>query len=425
MEMNHIRSATIIKGIVVSSNQLLNRFAVFLCIFTYALTGSTVNATYAYTVTSFHAILRVTVTKTFPKAITQLAETFVSANRIKKFLLYEEIHDKDQSSFVSEKGINGSFQKPIPAGIHLKNAYVKWLPSLPDWNLQNITLKVGLGELIAVVGPVGGGKTTLLHTILKELPPTEGSVDVQGIISYASQEPWVFYGSVRQNILFGQEYNDARYKEVIRACALERDFSLFPHGDRTQVGERGITLSGGQKARISLARAVYKEAHIYLLDDPLSAVDAQVGRQLFENCIYGYLKNKCVVLVTHQLQFLKQFQHIYLLENGIMKASGTYEELQNSDDRFSTMLAESEDEEKKAKEEIRKKAGLIQEADLSEANVKVPKQEKEYRTTGTVTWRVYKKYFSAGGTCMTIGLFIGLVLTQVLGSAADYFISFW
>lgn len=143
-----------------------------------------------------------------------------------------------------------------------------------------------------------------------------GTLKVSGEISYASQEPWLFAGSVRQNILFGLPMDKPRYKQVVRKCALERDFSLLPYGDKTMVGERGVSLSGGQRARINLARAVYKQADIYLLDDPLSAVDTHVGKQLFEQCVTGYLKNKIVILVTHQLQYLQEVDDILYLDDG-------------------------------------------------------------------------------------------------------------
>lgn len=175
------------------------------------------------------------------------------------------------------------------------------------------------GQLLAVIGPVGGGKSSLLHVILQELPLSEGTLKVNGEISYASQEPWLFAGTVRQNILFGLPMDKQRYNTVVKKCALERDFTLLPYGDRTIVGDRGVSLSGGQRARINLARAVYKEADIYLLDDPLSAVDTHVGKQLFKQCITGYLKNKIVILVTHQIQYLQELDNILYLEEGISK----------------------------------------------------------------------------------------------------------
>lgn len=144
---------------------------------------------------------------------------------------------------------------------------------------------------------------------------TKGSIDVNGTISYASQEPWVFAATIRQNILFGQPYEKKRYNHVVKVCALEKDFEQFADRDHTLVGERGASLSGGQKARINLARAVYRDVDIYLLDDPLSAVDIHVGKHLFEECIDGYLANKTRVLVTHQVYHLKHADHIIILNN--------------------------------------------------------------------------------------------------------------
>ena len=148
-------------------------------------------------------------------------------------------------------------------------------------------------------------KSTLLHAMLGELLPLKGSCKVSGRVAYASQDPWIFSGTIRQNILCGLDYDADRYNRVIQVCALVDDISLFQNGDSALVGERGISLSGGQKARVSLARALYIEADIYLLDDPLSAVDTHVGRHLFNEAINSFLSTKIRVLVTHQLHYLK------------------------------------------------------------------------------------------------------------------------
>ena len=150
--------------------------------------------------------------------------------------------------------------------------------------------------------------------ILGELSPLNGSCKVTGKIAYASQEPWIFSGTIRQNILCGLEFDSELYNKVIKVCALEKDFDLLPQGDVTLVGERGISLSGGQKARINLARALYIDADIYLLDDPLSAVDTHVGRHLFDQAINSFLKQKIRVLVTHQVQYLKEADQILVLK---------------------------------------------------------------------------------------------------------------
>ena len=158
-------------------------------------------------------------------------------------------------------------------------------------------------------------QSSLLNAILGELSPLKGSRNVRGKVAYASQESWIFSATIRQNILCGLNYDPQRYKRVVKAAALERDFTLFPQGDQTAVGERGVSLSGGQKARVNLARCLYVDADIYLMDDPLSAVDTHVGRHLFDQAINGFLRDKIRVVVTHQLQYLQDVDQILVLKN--------------------------------------------------------------------------------------------------------------
>ncbi|KAJ8954549.1 hypothetical protein NQ318_000783 [Aromia moschata] len=406
-EMHQIKATSVIRAIMMSLILVQNHAAIYFCILTYVLTGNVMNSSYAYTLSSFYGILRDVVTKNFPRGLTDFAETNVSVKRIQKFLLHEEvhctseIHDAYVKSLQPDKLVNGSndlislSHRNKTVGISLKNMSVKWVNSLPDNTLHGVSFSAKSRQLVAIVGPVGGGKTTLLHTILKELPPIEGIVDVEGTLSYASQEPWLFGGSVRQNIIFGQEFEPKKYAEVVRVCALERDFILFPYGDRTFIGDRGVTLSGGQKARINLARAVYKDADIYLLDDPLSAVDTHVGRQLFDQCICGYLKEKCVVLVTHQLQYLKKVATIYLFEDGKVEASGSYQELQATDSEFTKLLKSQDSEEEKLDRKL-SQANVRKGVEDSE-DQEQPQEEREQRGSGIISWKVYKSYFRAGG----------------------------
>lgn len=190
--------------------------------------------------------------------------------------------------------------------------------------LININLNCKPGELNVIVGPVGSGKSSILLSILGELFINKGRIDVKGRISYSSQEAWTFAGTVKENILFNSIYDPEKYREVVRVCALERDMTLFPQGDQTLIGDRGVSLSGGQRARINLARALYLDADIYLLDDPLSAVDAHVAKHIFTEAIQGYLSKKVVILVTHQLQFIKNAHKILLIKNGQQIAYGTF-----------------------------------------------------------------------------------------------------
>ena len=212
---------------------------------------------------------------------------------------FSVIEDVDNTNFLDDKASNSSPKdvKPFDA-------------------LKNINFNCKPNELLIVVGPVGSGKSSLLQTILSELRIRKGSIEVNGKVSYACQEPWTFAGTVRENILFDSEYDQEKYDEVIKVCSLERDISLFPDADKTFIGERGIALSGGQKARINLARALYFDADIYLLDDPLSAVDTHVCKNIFEKAIFEFLKLKTVILVTHQLNYIKYADKILFIKEG-------------------------------------------------------------------------------------------------------------
>ncbi len=213
--------------------------------------------------------------------------------------------------------------------IRLTNATVVWEQSDSSQmsGIFDMNLEIEPG-LCVIVGQVGSSKSTLLNLILGELSLKSGSMIINGTISYASQEPWIFEGSVRSNIVFVEEFDRQRYNKVVELCALDRDFKLLPKGDATIVGEQGSSLSGGQKARVNLARAIYKVADIYLLDDPLSAVDTNVGKHIFERCIEEFLANKICVLVTHQLQYLNNVQHVVLLNTGKVVAQGPFQTLQ-------------------------------------------------------------------------------------------------
>jgi ATP-binding cassette, subfamily C (CFTR/MRP), member 4 len=209
-------------------------------------------------------------------------QALVSIRRLRRFMLHDEIIKTKQSPC--------SQTVPDAFALRITNVNAKWHGDSKDDTLRNVSLTVPPGSFVAIVGQVGSSKSSLLQAILQELPLTSGSIESRGRINYVSQQPWIFASSVKQNVLFGQPMDKSRYDEVIRVCQMESDIDSFPYGDRTIVGERGMNLSGGQRARINLARAIYKEADIYLLDDPLSAVDSHISKRLVDKCICGYLK---------------------------------------------------------------------------------------------------------------------------------------
>uniref|UniRef100_A0A8C7JY84 ATP binding cassette subfamily C member 12 n=1 Tax=Oncorhynchus kisutch TaxID=8019 RepID=A0A8C7JY84_ONCKI len=194
-------------------------------------------------------------------------------------------------------------------------------------------VKISSGNLLGICGNVGSGKTSLISSILEQMHLQHGSVTADGEFAYVSQQAWIFHGTVQDNILMGEPFNQTRY-----ACSLIPDLAILPYGDQTEIGERGLNLSGGQKQRISLARAVYSNKDIILLDDPLSAVDAHVGKHIFEECIKKTLKGKSIILVTHQLQYLEFCDEILVLESGKIKESGTHKALMKAKGRYAQMI---------------------------------------------------------------------------------------
>lgn len=196
-----------------------------------------------------------------------------------------------------------------------------------EYILQDIEFKVASGSLTVITGPVGSGKSTLLSAIAGEVPDKQGNVICRGALVYAPQIAWVFSGTIRENVLFGEPYNESKYKRVIEACALREDIHQFPDCDETMVGERGELLSGGQQARVSLARAVYADVDLYLFDDPLSAVDVKVGQHIFEKCFNNLLGQKTRVIASHQEQLMEEADNIIVLYKGRVLGEGSFNEL--------------------------------------------------------------------------------------------------
>ena len=243
---------------------------------------------------------------------------------------------------------------------------------------RNLNLEIRPHEFVAVIGKVGSGKTSLLKSILGGLFYEGGSISKNGRVAYIPQESFLINGLLRDNILFGSEYNEEHYKNIIKSCELLPDIRILPGGDMTEIGERGINLSGGQKQRIAIARALYAGADIFLIDDSLSAVDAHVGQNLFNNVFKTILAGKTIVMVTHALQYLPDVDRVIMLENGEVVADGHYNELKNVNPKFTEFVRESEqkeNKESKTKEEnakeltrrttIRKSEPLIRKSEQS------------------------------------------------------------
>ena len=284
--------------------------------------------------------------------------------------------------------------------------------------LKDVTLSIHQNALVTIIGPVGCGKSSLLMAMLGELPLTDGKLQRNGAIAYAAQEPWVFSDTLRNNILFGRPFDHHRYETVLEVCDLTKDIAGFPNGDLTLIGQRGVTLSGGQRARVCLARAVYPEADIYLLDDPLSAVDATVAKNIFEKCIINLLSGKLRILVTHQAQFLKSADHIVVLNQGIVTNQGSYPQLRESGALTSALELEIEAKGQEIVKGVSVREGgeeISPDRDDEGTAIDIT-QSEEHRASGSVTYKIYWNYFRAG---LPTVLVIGLVLTYVLGQGEN------
>uniref|UniRef100_A0A8D0F9M8 Canalicular multispecific organic anion transporter 2 n=1 Tax=Strix occidentalis caurina TaxID=311401 RepID=A0A8D0F9M8_STROC len=249
-----------------------------------------------------------------PQVISNI--TSVSLKRIQQFLSHDELDPNCVETKVIAPG------KDITCFLH------------------SINLLVPSGALVAIVGPVGCGKSSLVSALLGEMEKLEGEVAVKGSVAYVPQQAWIQNATLKDNILFGQASNEQKYQNVLEACALKTDLEVLPGGDQTEIGEKGINLSGGQRQRVSLARAVYSNSDIYLLDDPLSAVDSHVAKHIFDKVIGpdGVLKGKTRILVTHGISFLPQVDHIVVVVDGKISEMGSYQDLLKQNKAFAEFL---------------------------------------------------------------------------------------
>ncbi|KAL8563678.1 hypothetical protein ACOMHN_035412 [Nucella lapillus] len=263
-----------------------------------------------------------------PSFVSDMVQAHVSVTRIRDFLSAEDIN-----------GFHVTVNPSAESAVQVDDASFTWdLRGSPA--LHNISLKIPCGKLVAVVGPVGAGKSSLLAAIMGEMEKVKGKVTVKSGVSYVPQEPWIQNCSFRDNIVFGRIFNQRWYRKVIRACALKADIDLMPGGDVAEIGEKGTNMSGGQKQRLSLARAVYHNADLFLLDDPLSAVDTHVGQHIFKKVFSsaGVLRHKTRVLVTHAVHFLPSTDYIIVMDRGQVSQAGSFEALMSRDGPFAQYL---------------------------------------------------------------------------------------
>uniref|UniRef100_A0A452UGL2 Multidrug resistance-associated protein 1 n=1 Tax=Ursus maritimus TaxID=29073 RepID=A0A452UGL2_URSMA len=285
-----------------------------------------------------------------PQLISSLIQTSVSLKRIQHFLSQDELDPQ----CVERKTITPDY------AVTIHNGTFTWAQDLPP-TLHSLDIQVPKGALVAVVGPVGCGKSSLVSALLGEMEKLEGTVCVKGSVAYVPQQAWIQNCTLQENILFGRALDPKRYQRALETCALLADLEMLPGGDKTEIGEKGINLSGGQRQRVSLARAVYSEADLFLLDDPLSAVDSHVAKHIFDQVIgpEGVLAGKTRVLVTHGISFLPQMDFIIVLADGQVSEVGSYPGLLQRNGSFANFLCNYAPEEDKETLEDTENEGVL------------------------------------------------------------------
>uniref|UniRef100_H3D2W6 ATP binding cassette subfamily C member 12 n=1 Tax=Tetraodon nigroviridis TaxID=99883 RepID=H3D2W6_TETNG len=448
-----------IQNVNVNLTGIVPIIATVLTFLVHTLLGLRLNTTDAFTTITIFNALRFSLAL-LPQTVKTMAEAAVSIRRLKAKTRFREPKrwkshaecDMRQRVFkillIQNPEPYLQHRKDNKLAIVVENATLSWTKpgrqpgsdqagsTLPT--LRNISFKLQKGHLLGVCGNVGSGKTSLISSILEQMHLLQGSLWTDGTFAYVSQQAWIFHGTVQENILMGKPLDQAKYNRVVEVCSLRADFDILPYGDQTEIGERGLNLSGGQKQRISLARAVYSDRDIFLLDDPLSAVDAHVGKHIFEECVKKELQGKSVILVTHQLQFLEFCDNILVLEDGKVLEDGDHEQLVKAGGRYAQLIsnyqmtepqtqtegeAPPEDREhlKECERRGRTESGVVNPADGGDQLVR-----KETSTEGGVPLKVYHQYCQAAGGQPPPFVCIFLIFLMV-GSMAvsNWWLSHW
>lgn len=404
----------------------------------YVFIGGNLTPAKAFTSLSLFAILRFPL-HMFPNLITQTVNANVALTRLQDLLVAEERLLEDNPPLVGG----------LPA-VSIRNGTFSWDPDAEKPTLSAVDLDVPTGSFVAVVGATGEGKTSILSAILGEIPAAAGStgeVALRGRVAYVPQVSWIFNATVRDNVLFGAPFDAVRYNEAIRVSALEQDLGSFPAGDLTEIGERGVNISGGQKQRVSIARAVYADADVYIFDDPLSALDAHVAKEVFDSCMKEHLHGKTVILATNQLHFLAHVDKIFLVRKGVIEEQGTFEELlasgpvfqalmENAGSLEDTVIDEVTDGEDHAGQD--KSAGgdsqnnvrgSRKEQQIKDANTTKAKSmltTTEEREKGVISVKVLQRYYTAMGGVWVLVILFGLyVAAEVNRLLTSTWLSIW
>ncbi|ORY43967.1 P-loop containing nucleoside triphosphate hydrolase protein [Rhizoclosmatium globosum] len=453
---NELKQHLSLRMISASFSAIMNVLPPFVNVITFSVyrgLGNTVDAATVFSTLSIINLIKLPIAIA-PIWAQMIYTLLVSTERLGKFLSMEEMEDEPlmieySSNTIADENLSNE------NAIVLKNTTFQWAgvlnPAAEEkdvgdgesielgvldlnaaFKLKNIDLTIKRGSLTVVVGKVGSGKSSFLQALIGDMIQLDGKASINGKIGYSPQSAWLQNTTLRSNILFGAGFDETRYNQVIQCCSLAKDLLLFSHGDMSEIGEKGVTLSGGQAARVNLARAVYSDADIILLDDPLAAVDSHVGRHILEECILGYCRDKTVILVTHQLHIAHHADHIIVLDNGVISEQGTYDELMAGGAGFNSLMQEHgrkpTDDENDESDAVDKNSKALVVGDVLREDDKKGDDlmEDEERITGGVSLKYYLFYFRSTGSLAYIAFLLGvLVLWQAVSVFGNFWFTFW
>ena len=465
-EIRAIQYLLTIRNAINAVSMSLPIFASMLSFITFSLSQHPLNPAPIFSSLALFNSLRMPL-NLLPLVIGQVIDAWASLGRIQDFLIAEEqsddfLWDMGGKYAVSMQNADFTWERTITqdpdkaAGPQLnkkqvrdakdakkaavkagKNADTKGgedsastLTQVEPFKLHSMSFSIGRGELIAVIGGVGSGKSSLLAALAGDMRRTNGSITMGASRAFCPQYAWIQNASVKENILFGKDFDRKWYDAVIDACALRPDLEMLPNSDMTEIGERGITISGGQKQRMNIARAIYFNSDVVLMDDPLSAVDAHVGRHIFDNAICGLLKDKCRILATHQLHVLNRCDRIIWMQEGHIETIDTFDNLMRSNEGFQKLMASTAQEEKVEKE-ARVNEDEIEDEKKYAKKRKVAKRgaalmQQEERAVKSVSWSVYAAYIRASGSILfgPMVVFV-LIISQGANIATSLWLSWW
>ncbi|OQU75975.1 hypothetical protein SORBI_3010G066200 [Sorghum bicolor] len=405
----------------------------------FAIMGHTLDAATVFTCVALFNTL-ISPLNSFPWVINGMIDAVISSRRLSNYLSTPEHHSSKLTT--SADLLNHHFKRYTevthnPMAIVLQNVSCSWSSSSvaePSIVLRDISLQLQKGLFIAIVGEVGSGKSSLLNTVIGETHVISGSISSCDSIAYVPQVPWILSGTLRDNILLGKEFDPRRYEEVIEACALRVDISAMARGDMSHIGEKGTNLSGGQRARLALARALYHNSDVYLFDDILSAVDSQVASWILEKAVMGHqlMQKKTRLLSTHNLQAISAADMIVVMANGLIKWFGTpqsflatpYSRISKPDNSSPTSFAASlKDKTPMVTCELKTDV-ILEDSAVSYEETK-DQIEEEARKQGKVELGVYKKYAAFAGWSAVVLIFLSAFIMQASRNSNDLWLTYW